>query len=408
MNLDKNALQAIILYISSLAGVLIGVLSSVINTRYLSPQYYGDVRYVQNIINFFSCIFLLGYFVSGCRLLAVANNKMEQSGIKGVMAVYLFKTILMMIGILFLCYGWHTYFKQSFDASLFIIAIPVCSQPLLLNYINTTSQGDNQIGRIALARVLPASFYVIIAWFVYNNMQVTSSMMILLQWGIAVIVLSCIIISSKPSFYQYNRFKLALKKENKEYGIQLYWGSLAMVATQYISGITLGLYNADNRQVAFFTLALTVSMPLSMLPSIVGTTYFKRFATENTIPKEVIKGTVLLTIASLVGFVILINPIVNFLYPESYSQVGLYASILAVGKCIHGTGDMINRFLGAHRFGKDIRNASFVTGFFLVFGSFIIVYYYSIWGAVATNVIASTAYTLCLIYYYLKYLKKRK
>ncbi len=406
--IDKNTLQVLFLYTSSLVGVCLGVISSVVNTRYLDPVFYGDVRYVQNLINFFSCIFLLGYFVSGCRLLAVTNNSEEISGIKGAMIVFLCKTILMMGLILLLCFFIHIYYMPAFNANLFLVAIPVCAQPLLLNYINTTSQGDNQIGRIALARVLPAFFYIIFAWIIYNNGQVTSALMILLQWGIAVIVLSSIIISSKPTFKNYTKYKRLLKVENREYGIQLYWGSLAMVATQYLSGITLGAYNADNKQVAFYTLALSISMPLSMLPSIVGTTYFKRFATENIIPKEVVIGTLIVTSISLVVFILLITPIVEFLYPKSYSQVGLYASILAVGKCIHGVGDMVNRFLGAHRHGRDIRNASFITGSILIFGSLVFVYYFSIWGAIVTNIIASTSYTLCLTYYYFIFIKKNK
>ena len=311
-----------------------------------------------------------------------------------------------MMGVLVLCYGWHCIFKQSFNASLFLIAIPVCSQPLLLNYINTTCQGDNQIGRLSMARVLPALFYVVCAWLIYNAVHVSSELMILLQWGVAVVVLSAIIYSTNPSFKNKSTYKKALVKENKEYGIQLYWGSLAMVATQYISGIMLGLYNEDNRYVALYTLALTVSMPLSMLPSIVGTTYFKRFATEEVIPREVIQGTVMVTALSLIAFVIVITPIVNFLYPQSYAEVGLYASILAVGKCIHGTGDMINRFLGAHKRGKEIRNASFITGTFLIVGSIVFVYFFSIWGAIVTNISASTAYTISLVCFYKRFTKK--
>lgn len=51
----------------------------------------------------------------------------------------------------------------------------------------------------------------------------------------------------------------------------------------------------------------------------------------------------------------MIHPIVKFLYSDSYSQVGVYASWLAIGYCVHGVGDMLNRYLGSHGEGKFIK-----------------------------------------------------
>ena len=43
-----------------------------------------------------------------------------------------------------------------------------------------------------------------------------------------------------------------LIKENKQYGLQLYYGQLAMVATNYIAGVALGIFNVDNANVCYF------------------------------------------------------------------------------------------------------------------------------------------------------------
>ena len=50
MQLSNRKKQVFLLYGSSVVGLLVGVLNSVLNTRVLSPELYGDVRYVQNII----------------------------------------------------------------------------------------------------------------------------------------------------------------------------------------------------------------------------------------------------------------------------------------------------------------------------------------------------------------------
>ena len=83
MKLNKNGKQAIVLYASTLLGVLVGMLVSILNTRNLAPNEYGDVRYINNIIQMLSGIFLFGYFVTGSRLLAIAKSKEEAAQIKG-------------------------------------------------------------------------------------------------------------------------------------------------------------------------------------------------------------------------------------------------------------------------------------------------------------------------------------
>lgn len=72
MRLNKNRKQAIVLYISTLFGIWVGMLVSILNTRHLAPAEYGDVRHFNNIIQMLPGIFLFGYFVTGCRLLAYA------------------------------------------------------------------------------------------------------------------------------------------------------------------------------------------------------------------------------------------------------------------------------------------------------------------------------------------------
>ena len=84
LQLSKHNKQVVILYASSVIGMLIGVLNSVINTRYLTPDLYGDVRYVQNIISFVSSLLLFGFFTSGSRLLALSKDEQHSRQSRGV------------------------------------------------------------------------------------------------------------------------------------------------------------------------------------------------------------------------------------------------------------------------------------------------------------------------------------
>ena len=252
---------------------------------------------------------------------------------------------------------------------------------------------------------LPSLLYIPIAFFIYKEFGASSAKMILLQWGIYSIVFLLIIISTKPSFHLLHGEWQDLKKENKQYGFQLYLGSLVMVATGYIAGITLGIVNPDNSEVGFYTLALTVTAPLQTLPAVIGTTYFKQFATQPRIPQKVMLATLVVTTLSCIAFLFLIKPVVKFLYTDSYSSVGTYARWLSLGYCIHGIGDMINRYLGSHGQGKSIRNSSIMNGVFKLFGYTVLVYFMGTSGAILTSILCSFIYCGALLYYYYQFVK---
>ncbi len=403
---NRENKQAVYLFVATILSVLLGVLSSVLNTRFLQPSDYGNIRYVQNILNFITLILLFGYFQSGSRMLAIAKDEMACRQIKGVMSLILTICSVVMIACCIICY--FIFIKsEAILAHLFLVSIPCCCAQLFSNYINTTAQGDNQIGRLALCRVSSSLLYVLFGYLVYSNFGATPERVILLQWGLSTLISLIIIITMRPVFKGLEPYWRQISKENKEYGFELYLGSLVMVATNYIAGISIGLFNQNNTEVGFYTLALTITTPLALLPGIIGTTYFKKFATLDCIPAKVLKATLLLSFLVFFIYVCIIKYVVAFLYPESYAQVGTYASCLAIGFSIHGLGDMLNRYLGAHGQGKAIRNSSIYNGLFKVFGYTFLVYLLGTYGAVLTTILCSCIYAISILYYYLKFTKDR-
>lgn len=407
INISKNqsARQAMVLYISTLLGVLIGMGVSVLNTRALPPAEYGDVRYVNNLVSFFAGILLLGYFVSSSRLLALSKTKEEADRIKGGSLVILGITGITLIIVILLCGIIHQFVLHKNYAYLFYSVLPVCIFPLLLNYINTTSQGDNSISTIAFARVLPSFFYLIIAYWIYHYFNATPQLMLWLNNGIAVVILLLLIFLNRPSFKDIKNSLNLIQLENKKYGRHVYYGSIANISIVYIAGISLGLFATNNTNVAFYTLALTITTPLAMAPSVIGTTFFKKFASQDKISSKVIKGTLLVSGISLIGFDIIIFPLVNFLYNSSYQSVALFSCYLALASTAQGIGDVFNRFLGAHGQGRQLRNGAWLSGFISIIGYTIGIYIFDLSGAIATRVLSSVAYLTAMVYYYRQFLK---
>ena len=406
MKITKTKKQVTVLYASSMIGIVVGVLVSILNTRNLTPAEYGDVRYVNNIISFFSGLLLFGYFVSGSRLLALSKSEQETREIKGLLVTILGITNVILMLIMVICGLFHHFYLAKEFYYLFYLTIPVCGGvALLLNYVNTSAQGDNSIYTIACARLLPSLTYLIIASIIFLNFGATRESMLLLHNGIFFVVLAIIIYLNKPSFKNLRKNFKKLHEENKKYGLQVYYGSLAGVSVAYVAGITLGLLNKDNTNVGFYTLALTISGPLHMLPQVIGTTYFKQFASQNSIPSKVLRYSLLMALITYIGYVILIYPIVSILYDKSYGIVALYASFLAIGSTFMGLGDLFNRFLGAHGQGASIRNTAFISGGIQIVGFTLGIYLWNINGAIITRILSSLVYFALMAIYYKHFTK---
>lgn len=401
IKISKAKKQVLLLYGASVVGVVLGILNSIVNTRSLTPSEYGDYRYVQNIIDFITSLLLFGYFTSGSRMLALSKSEEHARGIRGAMCFILGIAIGILMLVMFLL-GFTI--KASSGSNLFFLAIPVCGYSLMLNYINTIGQGDNHIGRISLARLLPPGLYCVVAFFVYRYWGASSSKMLLLYDGIGIAIYSALILSTKPKFSNIKQSLSALYEENKKYGFNVYLGSLVAVSTQYIAGISLGKFCFDNSNVGFYTLSATMAAPLSMLPMIIGTTFFKRFASQARIEKKVLSLSFASTIGSCIVFILLIKYVVAFLYDENYTSVGLYASLLAVATSINGLGDLFNRFLGSHGQGRSIRNSAFACGIMTVIGNILFVYLWGINGAIVTRILAAIIYFLFMYLSYRSYI----
>lgn len=403
--LNNQSRQVLILYTSSVIGLLAGVLASVINTRALSPENFGDVRYVQNIISFVSSLLLFGYFVSGSRLLAISKTEDYSRRLRGGLCVILLFTIIVIM-IVMSCMAIYNHLHGNEISTLFLASVPVCGNVVMLSYLNTVLQGDNHIGRISLGTFVPTILYCLLAYVLFRVYNATSTLMLLLSNGIPVIVLSIIIISTKPKFSNLESVFHDLHQENKAYGFDVYIGTLIGVSTGYLYGITLGWFCDTNVEVGFYTLAFTMAAPLSMLPSIIGTTCFKCFAQQDKIETSVLLYSTLLTIVSLLVFCLCIKYVVDFLYDDSYASVSRYSAFLALGTSMHGFGDLLNRFLGAHGQGRYIRYSAMISGFVTLVGSFLFVYLWNINGAILSKILSSSVYLATMIYYYLKYVNK--
>jgi O-antigen/teichoic acid export membrane protein len=213
-----------------------------------------------------------------------------------------------------------------------------------------------------------------------------------------------VVILLKPDFTDVRKHFSLIWQENKAYGLHVYVGAITGVVSADLGGVSIG-YFVDTTHVGFYSLALTTVMPLAMIPSVVGTTFFKDFANMNFIPRKVVAITLLLSIGTLLVFFIAIKYVILLFYSSAFAASIPLAYILSIAFTCNGYGDFINRFLAAHGRGREMRNSNFAICATNLFGYTFLVYAIGILGAAITKLCGSLMYLCMMNYYYRRYRK---
>ena len=397
----KETAQVTSLYVSMVAGIALGFGVSIVNTRLLGPQRYGDFRFLIDLFTFVATITTFGFFFAGGRLLAERRNEHIRDELVGGLLTIASIISLLLIVILFV----FSFFVDGlfhpglgkiirlFSPLLFIFPFRMCLENIM--------QGDNRIFQLAIFQRASQVLYLIGALTVSYLVPFSLTICLILQLGIAALVILVMSLLLKPALNGVRPILSQIYTENRIYGFHVYVGSLANVATAMLMGLLVG-YFVNTTALGFYSLALTVTMPLSFIPSAFGTTLFKTFANRTSIPKKVVLGTIGLTGCTLTAFLLLIDKVVVLAYSPEYSEVIPLAYVMAIGKVLHGFGDFVNRFLGAHGKGKELRNGAFVVGVSIVAGSLTLIPAFGALGAVITKVVAGGLYCGMMCYYYRK------
>lgn len=406
MNIDKDTInKTLTLYGSSFIGIGLGFAISVFNTSVLGKEAFGDFKFIETVFRFLASLVSIGVFISITRMLAIAKNKIYKHNLIGFFVLSLAAAgligIILLIIFSYLEPIWFSnnlgFIFRKYAFLIFAILGSISLREIL--------KGLNKIYTLSILNTIPAIAYLIIAYTYNLNNPLYLEDILLLFYGFQFLIIIIIIYKLKPKFNIKKSLVKDVIHENNINGRPIYYGSLAGVATAHIVGFSLSYY-IDNTQVGFFTLAMTICSPLIMIPSILGTVFFKKFANLDFIPKKVVVFSILATLFALVIFYLFIEKVFLLFYSDDFSPAIEISKLLILSFLLHGLGDLINRFLGAKGKGKLLRNSAFMVGIVNILGYTILVNYFGVTGAIITKILASGTYLFMMYYYYTKFTKK--
>lgn len=408
---STSSKQVARLFAANLISIPIGIIVSIILTRFLGAEDYGNYQFINSIFSFSITLLTFGFLQATSRALVLNYNPVRAKQYYGTTLIIL-GGIFILMSLVLLIYGLLDENLQSKNIqSVFLLTIPVGAIYLIMSYFETLLQADNQIKLLSQSRLMPKVLFGIVVtliYFYFKDTEYEKLRLVFFYFFITQLFVYIYLIHKlKVSFkFFHNRLK-QIWLYNKNFGFDVYLGSIFALGFSSLVQILIGYFSTDNSGVGYFALALTFSMPLSIIPNIIATAYYKDFAKSNGVTPNLLFITIGLSILGLFTVWLLVPPMVNHFYGKEYSPVIQINFIVSFGVLIHGFGDFFNRFLGANGQGKALRNSAFFVGGSLVVGSVLLIPKYGEYGAAYAKLAAGVVYLSLIIYYYLKFIRTK-
>ena len=400
----KTAKQTGILYGSQIAVMVFGLITASILTRTLGPEKYGILAFILAVIGFIALFFEFGFFSAGARLLAVSKDKKEDQELIGVLT---FITTGISISFFLTLFIFSFFIDSIFHitAGNILRAVSILAAISPFQYmLQEICRGANEIKKMAVANIIPKLWYLAGLLIVICLFKLNVFITLVLNFTGIIVATILIIQRLKPKF---NNLKENIKltwKETKEYGFHVYCGRVAAVSTYQLDKIFIS-YFVNTLWVGFYSLAMVIISPMALLSQALSTSLFKDFASQERIPRKVILFNFLWLTACVIGLILLGKYIIVVLFSDKYLAAVPLIFPLVLAGFFQGMYQPYNMFLGAHRKGKQLRDAAFMSAGVNFVGNVTLI---PLFGAIGAGYASLISMIVAFIVYYSLYMRTIK
>ena len=406
---QKSVKQFIGLFSVNIISLPLGFITSIIITKYLGAQTYGDYKFLDSIFRMAIILCNFGLFYAGSRALLLEKNRdRSREYYATILIITLVLSTIMCVALLV-----YAIIDPNIS-SKGLLGPFLCILPFgfvyMINYCyETLLQADNQIALLSKVRLLPKLGYLLggmvaILYFQevsFNKLLLVCYIYLLTQ----LVVYAYVMLKLRPLFANIRERWKEIKNYNKSYGFDVYVGSLFAVGFSVLPDILISYFDIDNQGVGFYSLALMFASPLAFVPTTMATTQYRKFSEIEKIKPKSIKITLLLSVLVMLSLWAIVPVIINLFYSSEFNEVIKLNFIVSLGVLLYGIADFFNRFIGAKGQGKLLRNSSFIVGLSVLIANFILVPLYGAAGASWAKVTAGIVYLTTMLICYRKTLK---
>lgn len=292
--------QILMLFSVNIAGIPISIVTNILLTHFLGPNYFGDYQFLDNFFNFTILISSFGFFQAANRALVLNHDKEKARQYYGATFIVLIALFAIMSIGLIIYASFDPNLKEKHLDKILLFSIPFSWVYLSISYFEVLFQADNRMNLLAISRLMPKICFVVAILAMYLFFMHTGLSKLRLAWTLylSVLVTVCLYVyySLKLSFRNLKNTLREIWDYNKSYGFHVYVGAAFSVGVAQLTPVLISYFGVNNSGVGFYALALALANPLQFIPNTIATTNYKEFASNKKIPAKLTKLTIGLTL----------------------------------------------------------------------------------------------------------------
>jgi O-antigen/teichoic acid export membrane protein len=402
----KIAYHTGILFASTIAVSLLGVLTKSFQARALHPDDYGLYAFFITLTSFSVVFFHAGIFPTLEYMLASNQDPKRERELFGAGILITFFIGIVFSLFLFVASYWvDALFDIEFNAILRMVA-PLCFILPLRLLISFLAIGSNKITYTALFDVLVQGLFLLVLgyFFFYSDLSLLKIMVISLVTSIIAFVLICFLF--QPSFNHLRATLIEIKKVNKEYGIQAY-GAMILNEVAYRADEFLIAFFLNTTLLGYYSLANMICSPMVMLGVSAASALFKKFSSDTIIHPKLIQFNHVWIIVSATVLYLFGDFAIALIFGKNFMAIRDYIMPLSIAY-LFKTLQQPYAFLTAKGMGKEIKNISFAEGGVSIIANLIFIPLWGIYGVIFAAILSRATGFFARKYYYKRYLSTHR
>lgn len=358
MSESRHKNQVYIMYLGTLLSFFFSISFTFLNTKYLTVDDFGIFKLYQNAGYLLYVVLNFGIFYSSSYLVAKSDDLTEQAELTNAsLHLFFVVSVIFVFIISAIDFSLNGLISSYFSDGVMLLLLSFFSVSMI-NGVQSIYQGMNKIEVMSFIKFIP--YLLCSIFFVLLSVR-SSEISILLFCVVNIIVVLFYVVGS--DFFKVNlRGIRCILQSVRNYGLNVYMGAFLGVGCIYFINMILPMY-LDVKNLALVGVALTLSSPLQLIPSIIGVVLFRKFAKgNNCFERGVILSLIFVSLMSVLFFNLVIASVVSILFSDSYSGVVEISRIIGLGYILYGIGDFFNKFVASRGDGVLLRNTSMIVG----------------------------------------------
>jgi O-antigen/teichoic acid export membrane protein len=351
---SRNARQSMLFFLSQAGNALLGILVYGMLARMLTVEGFGAYTFVTSFVTFAINFFDFGLSSSSMRLMALAEPGRASRERSAALLV-----ASCVVGALFAVF----FFLSSFVIErywpghlgwLFVMLAPLAFVYPVFEILLAIGQGSNRIGFLSLLHLAPRVLLcgALLSLKLFGDATVLQSLVATM--GTMIVTSAVAIAYLRPSARRMREELHVARNEMREFGRDVYIGRV-------VDGFTNGTdrlmitYSHGLAVHGFYSIAKTLSTPITMMSRSIATSSYQRFAMEDRIPRKILIANLIWCFGLGAFLLVVCETVVPLLFTQRYAVALSVLPWLVCAATMQGLNTPYHAFLAARRQGRSVK-----------------------------------------------------